>query len=172
MRRARVPRVDSLTPSGRDIPSMQTRILATMWLGLLLVGCQGTDSQNSPIAAQSANLVCAGYGMRIGTTTFNNCRSVPPYRWTNRAILKIGCATTRSLSGFMRSRFQRAASIVESTRPCLGPRRDRDRRRDAARERGRRRQARPTSATSRPAAGSFRWRQGRLRARVRLPPME
>jgi hypothetical protein len=66
------------------------RILATIWLGLLLVGCQGTDSQNSPIAAQSANLVCAGYGVRIGTTQFNNCvtyqdprnpaPSVPPYR--------------------------------------------------------------------------------------------
>ena len=69
---------------------MQTRIPATIWLGLLLVGCQGTDSQNSPIAAQSANLVCAGYGVRIGTTTFNDCvayqesrnpgQSVPPYR--------------------------------------------------------------------------------------------
>ena len=39
-------------------------------------------------------------------------------------ILKIGCASTRSLSGFMRSRLQRAASIVESTRPCLGLRRE------------------------------------------------
>jgi hypothetical protein len=68
---------------------MQTRMLATIWLGLLLVGCQGTDSQNSPIAAQSANLVCAGYSVRIGTT-FNECvtyqesrnpgNSVPPYR--------------------------------------------------------------------------------------------
>ena len=67
---------------------MQTRILATIWLGLLLAGCQGTDSQNSPMAAQSANLVCAGYG--IDTTTFNQCvtyqesrnpgQSVPPYR--------------------------------------------------------------------------------------------
>ena len=67
---------------------MQTRILATIWLGLLLAGCQGTDSQNSPMAAQSANLVCAGYG--IDTTTFKQCvtyqesrnpgQSVPPYR--------------------------------------------------------------------------------------------
>ena len=57
---------------------------------MLLVGCQGTDRQNSPIAAQSANLVCAGYGVGIGTTTFNDCvayqesrnpgQSVPPYR--------------------------------------------------------------------------------------------
>ena len=69
---------------------MQTRILATIWLGMLLVGCQGTDRQNSPIAAQSANLVCAGYGLRIGNTAFNDCvayqetrnpgLSVPPYR--------------------------------------------------------------------------------------------
>ena len=69
---------------------MQPRILATIWLGLLLVGCQGTDSQNSPIAAQPANLVCAGYGVRIDATTFNDCvayqesrnpgQSVPPYR--------------------------------------------------------------------------------------------
>jgi hypothetical protein len=67
---------------------MQTRILATIWLGLLLAGCQGTDSQNSPMAAQSAKLVCAGYG--IDATTFNQCvpyqesrnpgQSVPPYR--------------------------------------------------------------------------------------------
>ena len=65
---------------------MQARILATIWLGLLLAGCQGTDSQ--PMAAQSANLVCAGYG--IAATTFNQCvtyqesrnpgPSVPPYR--------------------------------------------------------------------------------------------
>lgn len=67
---------------------MQTRILATIWLGLLLVGCQRTDSQNSPMAAQPANLVCAGYD--IGGTTFTQCvayqeprnpgPSVPPYR--------------------------------------------------------------------------------------------
>ena len=67
---------------------MQTRIPATIWLGLLLAACQGTDSQNSPMAAQPANLVCAGYG--ILATTFNRCvtyqesrnpgQSVPPYR--------------------------------------------------------------------------------------------
>jgi hypothetical protein len=67
---------------------MQTRILATIWLGLLLAGCQGTDGQNSPMAAQSASLVCAGYG--IAATVFNQCvayqefrnpgQSVPPYR--------------------------------------------------------------------------------------------
>jgi len=69
---------------------MQTRMLTTIWLGLLLAGCQGTGSQNSPMAAQSANLVCAGYAGRIGTTTFSECLtyqesrnpgpSVPPYR--------------------------------------------------------------------------------------------
>jgi hypothetical protein len=69
---------------------MRAPILATMWWGFLLVGCQGTDSQKSPIAAQSADLVCAGFGARVGTATFNNCvayqdsrnpgQSVPPYR--------------------------------------------------------------------------------------------
>jgi hypothetical protein len=69
---------------------MQTRRLATIGLGLLLAGCQGTGSQNAPIAALSANSVCAGYGVGIGTTTFNECvtyqdprdpgPSVPPYR--------------------------------------------------------------------------------------------
>ena len=66
---------------------MRTRILVTVSLGVLSAACQG---QNSPIAAQSANLVCANYGLRIGTTTFNDCvayqesrnpgQSVPPYR--------------------------------------------------------------------------------------------
>lgn len=69
---------------------MCARIIATLGLGLLLAGCQGTDSRNPPIAAQSGNSVCAGYGIRIGTTTFNDCvayqdsrnpgPSVPPYR--------------------------------------------------------------------------------------------
>ena len=59
-------------------------------VGLLSAGCQGTYSQNPPIAAQSANLVCAGYVMGIGTPTFSDCvtyqesrnlgQSVPPYR--------------------------------------------------------------------------------------------
>jgi hypothetical protein len=69
---------------------MQTWRLATIGLGLLLAGCQGTDRRNAPIAALSANAVCAGYGVGIGTTTFNHCvtyqdprdpgPSVPPYR--------------------------------------------------------------------------------------------
>jgi hypothetical protein len=69
---------------------MRASTVATLWLGLLLVGCQGADSRNSPIAAQSANSVCAGYGVSIATTTFNDCvtyqetrnpgPSVPPYR--------------------------------------------------------------------------------------------
>ena len=68
---------------------MPARITATLWTGLLLVGCQVTDRQNPPIAAQSANSICAGYGVRIGTTNFNDCvayqearnpgPSVPPY---------------------------------------------------------------------------------------------
>jgi hypothetical protein len=69
---------------------MRASTMATLWLGLLLVGCQGTDSRDLRIAAQSANSVCAGYGVSIGTTTFNDCvtyqetrnpgPSVPPYR--------------------------------------------------------------------------------------------
>lgn len=69
---------------------MRAPTLAMLWLGLLLVGCQVTDRQNPPIAAQSANSVCAGYGIRTAAATFDNCvayqdsrnpgPSVPPYR--------------------------------------------------------------------------------------------
>jgi hypothetical protein len=61
-----------------------------MWLSLLLVGCQDADSQKSPMAAQPANLVCAGFLARIDTKAFANCvayqesrdpgQSVPPYQ--------------------------------------------------------------------------------------------
>ena len=69
---------------------MRAPVIATMWLGLLLVGCQVTDRQNPPIAAQSGNTICAGYGIRIDAPTFDTCvayqdsrnpgPSVPPYR--------------------------------------------------------------------------------------------
>ena len=69
---------------------MRARIIATFGLGLLLVGCQVTDKQNARIAAQSGSSVCAGYGIRIGAPTFEDCvayqdsrnpgPSVPPYR--------------------------------------------------------------------------------------------
>ena len=69
---------------------MRAPIIATSWLGLLLVGCQVTDSRNSRIAAQSGNSVCAGYGILTSAATFNVCvayqdsrnpgPSVPPYR--------------------------------------------------------------------------------------------
>ena len=69
---------------------MRARTIATLSLGLLSAGCQGTPSQNPPIAAQTASLICAGYGVGIGTTTYNDCvayqetrnpgPSVPPYR--------------------------------------------------------------------------------------------
>jgi len=69
---------------------MRARIIATLGLGLLLVGCQVTDRQNPRIAAQSGSSVCAGYGIRIGAATFNDCvayqdsrnpgPSVPSYR--------------------------------------------------------------------------------------------
>jgi hypothetical protein len=82
---------------------MRARVMAMVSLGVLLVGCQGTDSQNSPIAAQSANLVCAGYGLRIGKTAFNDCvayqetrnpgQAVPPYRMDqyNNRVDAEGC---------------------------------------------------------------------------------
>jgi hypothetical protein len=69
---------------------MRARIVTTIWLGLVLAGCQGKEV---PVAAQSASSICAGYGLRIGSTTFNECvayqesrarahpsLSVPPYR--------------------------------------------------------------------------------------------
>lgn len=69
---------------------MRTRILGTIWLGLLLAACQGPYRQDPPIAAQSASAVCAGYGMRVGSSAFDQCvayqesqtpgPSVPPYR--------------------------------------------------------------------------------------------
>ena len=72
----------------RNIP-WGTRTLGTIGLSLLLAGCQGTYRQEAP-AAQSASSVCAGYGLRIGSTTFDQCvayqdsrapgPSVPPYR--------------------------------------------------------------------------------------------
>jgi hypothetical protein len=68
---------------------MQSRIAATLWLSLLLVGCQNADSQKS-MAAQPAKLVCAGFVADIGTKEFADCvayqesrdpgQSVPPYR--------------------------------------------------------------------------------------------
>jgi hypothetical protein len=64
--------------------------MVTLWLGLLLAGCQVADRQRPPIAAQSGHSVCAGYGIRIGAPTFDTCvayqdsrnpgPSVPPYR--------------------------------------------------------------------------------------------
>ena len=82
--------LESLTLWKGRTPFMRPPITATFWLGLLLVGCQGTDRQNSPIAAQSGNAVCAGYGIRVGAATFKDCvtyqdsrnpgPSVPPYR--------------------------------------------------------------------------------------------
>ena len=66
---------------------MQSRIAATIWLSLLLVGCQAADR---PMAAQPAKLVCTGFVADIGTTEFADCvayqesrdpgQSVPPYR--------------------------------------------------------------------------------------------
>lgn len=61
-----------------------------MGLGLLLAGCQGYRKEASAIEALTASEVCAGYGLRTGTATFDQCvayqetrtpgPSVPPYR--------------------------------------------------------------------------------------------
>jgi hypothetical protein len=69
---------------------MQSRIAATIWLSLLLMGCQRADSQKTSMAAQPARLVCAGFVADIGTKEFADCvayqesrdpgQSVPPYR--------------------------------------------------------------------------------------------
>lgn len=72
---------------------MRARILTTISFALLSAGCQGTYSQDAPVAAQPANLVCAGFGLRTGTATYDECvayqesraqayssPSVPPYR--------------------------------------------------------------------------------------------
>ena len=68
---------------------MRPRVMAVS-LVLLLLGCQSTNSHNPPIVAQSANLVCAGYGAQTGSITFSRCvayqesrnpgQSAPPYR--------------------------------------------------------------------------------------------
>lgn len=68
---------------------MTTRLFSVLAVGLLLAGC-ARSAPNTPIAAQPASLVCAGYGLRTGTATFDQCvayretrdpgASVPPYR--------------------------------------------------------------------------------------------
>lgn len=72
---------------------MRARILTTMGLGFVLAGCQNLHGKETPVAAQSAGSICAGYGLHVGTTTFDACvtyqearaqaypsQSVPPYR--------------------------------------------------------------------------------------------
>jgi hypothetical protein len=69
---------------------MRTRTLTTIGLGLVLAGCQSPHGKDLPVAAQTASLICAGYGLRGGTPTFETCvayqdsraqgQSVPPYR--------------------------------------------------------------------------------------------
>ena len=72
---------------------MRIRISTTIGLGLVLAGCQAPYGKGVPVAAQPASLVCAGYGLRVGTPTYDTCvayqdsraqaypsQSVPPYR--------------------------------------------------------------------------------------------
>lgn len=70
---------------------MLIRISMTISLALVLAGCQ--SPKYVPVAAQSASTICAGYGLRAGTPTYDACvahqearaqsypgESVPPYR--------------------------------------------------------------------------------------------
>lgn len=72
---------------------MRTRIATMIGLGLVSAGCEGTQVKERPVAAQSPSSVCGGYGLRIGSTTYNDCvayqesraqaypsQSVPPFR--------------------------------------------------------------------------------------------
>jgi hypothetical protein len=62
---------------------MRIRTLATISIGLLSAACQGSYSQNTPSAAVpaygrtslSASATCADYGLRAGTTSFEQCVS-------------------------------------------------------------------------------------------------
>lgn len=74
---------------GRNIPS-GALTLGTIALGLLVAGCSGPYRPDRAVAAQSASAICAGYGLRVGTATYDTCvayqetrtagPSVPPYR--------------------------------------------------------------------------------------------
>ena len=76
---------------------MYIRIVTTLgWglgLGLLLAGCQVFDRKVAPVAGQTAQSICASYGLVVDSTTYNTCvayqqsqaqgsanPSVPPYR--------------------------------------------------------------------------------------------
>lgn len=70
---------------------MRIRISTMMGLGLVLAGCEGPYyGKEVPAAPLSGSAICAGYGIRIGGTTYNECvayqdsqprgQSVPPFR--------------------------------------------------------------------------------------------
>ena len=72
---------------------MRTRILTMIGLGLVSAGCQAPYGKDVPVAARTASSICAGYGIRTDTTTYDTCvayqdsraqaypgQSVPPYR--------------------------------------------------------------------------------------------
>ena len=63
----------------------------TIGLGLILAGCQGPYARKDPsVAGESASATCAGYGIFVGSKTYNECvayqdqrppgASVPPYQ--------------------------------------------------------------------------------------------
>jgi len=73
---------------------MRTWILTTIGLALAVAGCAAPyHGKELPVAAQSPALICAGYGLRTGTPTYDTCvayqesraqaypsQSVPPFR--------------------------------------------------------------------------------------------
>lgn len=72
---------------------MRTRILTAIGFGLVLAGCDVPYGKNLAAPAQSATLICGGYGLRIGSPTYDTCvayqetraqtypsQSVPPFR--------------------------------------------------------------------------------------------
>jgi len=69
---------------------MRTWTLTMMGLGTVLAGCEMPHGKDVSAAAQSGSSICAGYGIRIGGTPYNECvayqdsrpqaQSVPPFR--------------------------------------------------------------------------------------------
>ncbi len=74
---------------GRNI-SLGARTLGAIGLGLLLAACPGMNRQDPPVEDLTASEVCAAYGLRAGSATYDQCvayqesrppgPSVPPYK--------------------------------------------------------------------------------------------
>ncbi|GEP54329.1 hypothetical protein [Reyranella soli] len=72
---------------------MRIRILTTIGLGLVVVGCQPPDRKDVSAAGLPPSATCAGYGIGTDTATYTTCvayqesraqpspnESVPPFR--------------------------------------------------------------------------------------------